>query len=79
MDTSTWEAITHVLPLKTNLWRQLCVSVSLAPASSSGHDLRALAWSPLLGSLLRGESGSLAPSAIPLPLHISLALSQINK
>ena len=40
----------------------------------SGHDLRVLGWSPMLGSLLSGESDCL-PLSLLLP---TLTLSKIN-
>ena len=55
-------------------------SVGRASAFGLGHDLRVLKWSPMLGSLLHGESASPSPSASAPPIHsFTLYLSQINK
>ena len=55
--------------------------LSRSSAFSSGHDPRVLGLSPMLGSLLSGESASPSPIAPPLTLSFSCSffLSQINK
>jgi len=56
-------------------WGHLGGSVSYASAFGSGHDLRVLGSSPMLGSLLSGESASPSLSASPPAYVLSLSLS----
>ena len=51
--------------------------ISYVSAFSSGHDLGVLGQSPVLGSLLSGQSTSpsASPSAPPFPLACVLSLS----
>ena len=41
----------------------------------SGHDLRVMGSSPVLGSVLSVESACPSPSALPPPLSVSLYIS----